>query len=115
MGMNFKRETVTIESGATGLASKALYIGDRVPVAIFMPATWVAASLTFQGSVDGTNFYNLYDEGGNEITFTVAQQRTVVLAAASLAGVPYLKFRSGTSALAVNQTADRVLTVMLRS
>jgi len=113
--MNFKLETVTIPSGATGLASKALFIGDRVPVAIFMPAAWQAAAISFQGSIDGTNFYDLYDDGGNQISLTVAQQRTVVLAAGALAGVPYLKFRSGLTGAAVDQTAERVLTVMLRS
>lgn len=102
----------TIAAGSS--LSTAINVGNRVPVGMRMPSGWTTAVLTFQGSVDGTNFYDLYDDGGNEISATVAANRAVVLSASAFPSFPYLKIRSGTSSAPVNQAADRVITVMCR-
>jgi hypothetical protein len=45
--------------------SGAVNIGEKVAVGILMPAAWDAANLTFQGSVDGAAFSNIYDSSGS--------------------------------------------------
>lgn len=105
-------ETVTIASGAS--LSGALNIASRNFFGIIMPSSWTSASLTFQGSFDGTTYYNLYDEGGNEVTFTVAASRYVIISTpAKFLGLKKLKIRSGTSGSAVNQGGDRTIGVIV--
>lgn len=89
--------------------------GSCTPTAIIMPASWTPASLTFQVSVDGTTFQDLYDEYGSEVTVTAAASRTIRLTAADWWGVGLsIKVRSGTSAAVVNQTAARALKIVCR-
>jgi hypothetical protein len=105
-------ETVTILSGAS--LSDALNIASRNFFAVIMPAAWTTANLTFQGSYDGTTYYNLYDEAGNEVTFTAAASRYILISTpAKFLGLKKLKVRSGTSGSAVNQGADRAIQIIV--
>jgi len=105
-------ETVTIANGAS--LSGALNIGARDLFGLIMPSAWTSAAITFQGSFDGTNYFNLYDDAGNEISFTVAASRYVVISSpAKFFGLKKLKIRSGTSGSAVNQAAERVIGVIV--
>lgn len=102
--------TVTIANGAS--LSGALNLENRTAVAIIMPAAWTAASITFQASVDGTNYYNVYTTSA-ELSATVAASYFVVLPKTTgLEAVRYIKIRSGTSGTPVNQLADRIITVV---
>lgn len=106
------QETATIANGAS--LSGAVNISNRNMFGILMPSAWTAAALTFQGSLDGTNFYDLYDDTGTEISFSVAASRYVLVSwPAKFFGLKKLKIRSGTSASAVNQAADRALTIII--
>lgn len=103
----------TIPSGTAlgaGIQSNSLEI-----VGLSMSAGWDAASITLQGSLDGTTWQNLYDDSGSEVTLSVAAGRYVAIPPALLAGVPWLRVRSGTSGTPVNQTADRSLTWLVRN
>lgn len=100
---------VTIASGQS--LSGAAYIGAGQLVAIQMPNTWDAADLTFQGSTDGTNFFNLFDGGGNEIDFQAAASEQITVD--NFRGAVWIKVRSGTSGTPVNQSAARVLTLQI--
>ena len=92
-------------SGACGIGS---IIGLIVP-------TLVSAALTFQVSLDGTNFYDLYDEAGNEVVIPASTFNRAVAAPLELLEWKYVKVRSGTSAAAVNQTSGPItITLMLR-
>lgn len=102
----------TIANGAS--LSNGVLLASGVLVAIQMPAAWTAAVLTFQGSVDGTNWCDLYDDGGNEYSATVAASHHVNLDASIFMSAPYVKVRSGTGGAAVNQGADRLLTLIAR-
>jgi hypothetical protein len=104
-------DSVTISSGAS-LAAAGLDIQDRAIVGIDMPAAWTTANLTFQTSDDNSTFQDLYDETGSEYTVTAAPARNIVLVNSLPMGHRYVKVRSGTSASAVVQTADRVLKVL---
>ena len=67
-------QTVTIAATASLSDAARLPNGHEV-VGITMPAAWTAANLTFQASPDGSTFYNLYDDEGNEVTVTAAASR----------------------------------------
>jgi len=92
----------------TSLSSAVTIRGGLVAV-IEMPAAWDAANLTFQSSGDGTNYFNLYDEVGTEVTVTAAASRRIRLEPTQWAAIKYLKVRSGTAGTPVNQTAARTL------
>jgi len=103
--------SVTIASGQS--LSAAIPIGEDIPVGIVMPATWTAAALTFQVSVDGgTTWVEMYDNTGTAVSLTVDINRYVQLAASSWFGINHIKIRSGTSGSPVTQGADRILTLV---
>lgn len=103
--------TVTIANGAS--LSGAVDLGGRKLVAIIMPDAWTAAGLTFQGSVDGTNFFNVYD-GATERALTVSASYYSAFNIADWVGFRWIKVRSGTAGSAVNQAAERVLTLVVQ-
>jgi hypothetical protein len=77
-------------------------------------ATWTAAVMTFQTSVDkGTTWINLYDDAGNEVSVTPTAAKFCALDAGTFGGITYLKCRSGTSGAAVNQVV--AVTVQISS
>lgn len=99
-----------IANGAS--LSDAVALGPHRAVAIVMPDTWTAASLTFEVSVDGgTTYKPLYDVYGQEYTVPASNNRTILLPPSDFASVNALKIRSGSSGTPVNQGADRALQV----
>lgn len=87
-------------------------------VAIEIPAAWTAANLTFQAaSAPGGTFKNVFDDAGVEVTVTAAADRIIGLddKLPELAALRHLKVRSGTSAVPVNQGADRTLTLIMKA
>jgi len=78
-----------------------------------MPSQWTAASLTFQGSVDGSNFYDIADTNGI-YELNVGANQHVAMDAAFFAGVRFLKVRSGTPTTPVAQGADRDIRIIAR-
>jgi hypothetical protein len=96
-------------SGAVDLGSDRLH-------RIVIPAAWTAAGITFQASPDGTTYYDLYnvasDGTATEVTIAsagVVANRSLVLDPSVFLGIRWLKIRSGTSAVAVNQGAARTI------
>ena len=85
--------------------SAAVDLLDRTLTAIQMPATWDAADLTFQAAEDLNGTYqNVYDDNDAEMTIQAAAARYIVIQPPKLAGLRFIKIRSGTSGSAVNQT-----------
>jgi len=104
----------SIPAGATGL-SDVIDLQGHVLVAIQMPSTWTAADITFQVSLDGVTYNNLYDDEGNEVKLTVAASQVVAIKDPALMWHSgKIKLRSGTAALAVNQNATRALKLATR-
>lgn len=89
-------------------------------VGIQMPAAWTAANITFQGacrtSLEVTPvFQDVYDDGGTEVVVTAAAARFInIVAPFDGTSLRYIKVRSGTSAAAVAQGADRDLIIVVR-
>jgi len=104
----------TIASG--GSLSDALDIGTAKHLAVQMPTGWNTAVITLAASVDGTNYYPVTDSAGIEVSITAAASKVIGidLAALSIAALRFIKFRSGTSGSAVNQSAARTLYVALK-
>lgn len=99
---------VTIASGTS--LSAATDLGPYRVFAIVPPTSWTAASLTFQGSSNGVDFYDLFDDTGTEISVTVTASKYIILTApVKLLGLRWLKVRSGTTGTPVNQGADRIV------
>ncbi len=102
---------MTISSG-TAITGE-IDLKGRIPCGIIMPAAWTAATLTFQVSdASGGTYVNMYD-GGSEKSETVDASRYIVMDPAKFLGVPFLKVRSGTAGVPVNQAADRNLILMV--
>jgi hypothetical protein len=80
-----------------------------------MPATWTAANLTLQASVDNSTWDNVFDSLGTEVTITAAASRFILLNPADFVSVRYLKVRSGTSGTPVNQGGARTITLIVRA
>lgn len=103
-----QKRTVTATIALNASLSGAVHLGSGVLTGIVMPAAWDAAGLTFQVSADdGTTYNNLYDEFGAEVAVSASTSRFIRLNPTEWLGVQYLKVRSGTAAVAVNQTAAR--------
>ena len=109
--------TITATIAQNQALSGAIDLGSASLLAIAMPAAWDAAKLTFQASdsLAGT-YQNVYDDAGFEVTVTAAAARVIAVdvAALKLGALRYVKIRSGTAAVAVNQTAARTLTLLVK-
>lgn len=102
-----------IANGAS--LSGVVNLGGTSVLAVIMPASWTAANLTVQASMDGVNFYDLYTASGTEFMITAAASRCLMLQPADVLGARYVKLRSGTAAAAVTQGAERVVTLVTRA
>ena len=109
-----KAVQVTIVSGAalSGIAD----LNFEQLVGVVMPAGWDAAALSFQHAIDGSTFGDVFTASG-EFTVPsadVAAARTLLLDTHATPGLRFVKVRSGLTAAPVNQTADRVITLLTR-
>lgn len=108
LGVNSDSGTVVIAESAS--LSSAIQSGGMAPSAILMPAGWDAAALTFQASVDGLTYLDVFDAAG-ELSQAAAADRLILLDTSVWVAMKDFKIRSGTSGVPVNQTAERTLTV----
>jgi hypothetical protein len=116
---NTAGSTIAVVSGAPSSQSATIALGESLSpavdlanqraVRIAMPAAWTTANLTFQVSVDGVTYNNLYDKDGVEYVVQAAVSRSILLPIVDWLGVRYLKVRSGTSGTPVVQVAARIL------
>ena len=104
--------TVTIANGAS--LSDAADMKGHSLVALEMPAAWTAADITFEASPDGVTYNDVHIEAGTERTLTVAVDRFVLMDQTLWKGVRFLKVRSGTSSVPVNQLAERSIRLYVK-
>jgi len=102
--------TATIASGTS--LSPATGLGAKTLVGIAMPAGWDAASLTFQISIDGGTTW--LEMAAFSAGIVASASNFISVDPTYWRGLNNIKVRSGTSGAAVNQTADRVLTLLVR-
>lgn len=112
--------TATIASGASlsGVAQPNsdpyTSLGNLAVYGVIMPAAWTAANLTFQLSNDGTNYFDVYDANGAEVVVNADASRFILVPPSLFLSGAKLKVRSGYSAAAVAQGADRTITLLAR-
>lgn len=102
--------TATIANGTS--LSAAVAIDGLVVVGVQMPAAWDAAGLTMQAAYDGSTYGNVFTQT-TEFNATVAANQ-INLWNEALPPMRSIKLRSGTAGVAVNQTADRILTIICK-
>ncbi len=104
--------TATIASGAS--LSDAADLGTGRLVGLIMPAGWTTASLTFQGSADGSTYFDLYDDATERAisSSSVVASRFLAMPVADWLMVRAIKLRSGSAATPVNQSAERAITLV---
>lgn len=112
MSVDLRSVTATITSGQS-LSASAEVNGEHV-IGIIVPASWTAAGLSFQGSFDGTNFFELYDMSGVALSVPVVVSSYTVIQPTAMHGVNFVKVRSGTSGSPVTQSSTMVLTLLTR-
>src|SRR5438128_2320118 len=103
-----KTLTATIASGAA--VSDVLTVWPVSISAIVMPSAWTAALFTFQGSFDGANFFDLFNDAGDEYNIPALVSQAIVLNVPL--PFPHVKVRSGTTGSPVNQGAARSITLI---
>lgn len=102
---------VTIANGAS--LSSAIDLNEGRAALLIMPAAWTAADISFQVSADGVTFVDLFKTDGTEYTLTVAASRGILLPLSDFLGIRHMKIRSGKTGAAVNQLANRALSLWL--
>jgi hypothetical protein len=118
--MNY--ETLTIPAGGSltnPTANGPMNLNDQQIVRIWAPNAWTAAVLTFQGSPNGVNWDDLVDQAGAVVSLplvgaTDGFERAFTVPREWTLGAKFIRFRSGTSALPVNQVAARLIAFSYR-
>lgn len=94
-------------------------VGGFDPIALHFQLPWSTANITFLAAekLDGT-YSGVYGPTGVEAMATIGTGARVVLLSsgtlADLRGLRYMKLRSGTEVLPVNQAADRTVRMLVR-
>ena len=108
-----KTETVTVGAGASLSGSSASMAG-RVLVGVITASTWDAAKMTFQASLDGTNFFDVTYKGTEYEVASVTAAKFIAVDPEVFYGAKYIKVRSGTSGAPTNQVDATIVTLVTR-
>ena len=94
--------------------SDAVKLGTDQLVAIIIPGAWTAADITFQAANDDDGpFYDMYDVAGDEVTVTgPVASAYIKFNPDDFKGVFAFKIRSGLTAAAVAQGAERLIQIV---
>jgi hypothetical protein len=106
-----KTQTVTIGAGASLSGASTKWPGYKL-IGLMTASTWDAAKITFQGSVDGTTYANLYDKTAEYEIAAVTGAACVALDVTAFMPWDYIKVRSGTAAAPTNQVDATVVTLV---
>lgn len=99
--------TASAVIASSGTVSGAVDLGDMTLTGLIVP-TMTGTALTFQVSIDGTNFYVLHDYAKAAYTVTVdGTARAFYLLPATFAGWRFVKVVSGSA-----EGAERTITLI---
>lgn len=102
--------TVTVADSAS-LSGSSGELDGRL-IAVITASTWDTAAMTFQASTDGTNFFNVYNEGTEYSLAGVVASAFNRVNVNVFLGARYIKVRSGTAASAVTQSGATIVTLV---
>ena len=91
--------------------SNPINLGGCSLVGLIMPNSFTGTSITFKASNDGSNFYDMYNASGTQLTVTVAtaSSRWIALTPSDFAGVKHIKI------VGLSQAAQRSIAIVTRS
>lgn len=99
-----------VQIAASGTTTPAINLGGFSLCGILLPAAFTGTALTFEASVDGTNFFPVKSTtSGSALSYTVAQGTFAAINPQDFQGVQYLKIVSGST-----ESAARNLTLALK-
>ena len=103
-------------TGTHGTPGGGIDVAGLMLVGVELPATWTAADITLQASSDGTTFKNVFNADGTEFKITAPPAGSMIPLAGILdtMGMRFIKVRSGTAAVPVNQLAARTIRLLFR-
>lgn len=104
-GWRSASQPVLIRAGQS--LSDDISLGSRRLFALQMPAAWTAADLTFQSTINGIDWFDVFDEYGIERVMSAGAGRIIVADPGLWLALSQLRLRSGTSGAPVAQGADR--------
>ena len=109
-------KSVKIASG--GSQSEAVDLEHYELAGLIMPSAWTAAAITLLAA-DGPNatFAQVVDDAGTELSITVAASQIIGIGTevkqGAVRALKWVKLRSGTAGVPVNQAADRTIHLLL--
>lgn len=89
-----KRFDLSAVIGAGGTKSAAVDLTGSDLVAFLTPSTFTGVAITYESSVDGTNFYPVFDGAGSAVSTTVTVD-DFVIAPAAVSACRWIKLVSG--------------------
>lgn len=106
-------ETVVIANGQS-LSGASASLSGRQLVGVITDAEWDTNAMTYQASVDGVNYFNLFYEASEYSQTGVTASTYRALNPNVFYGVRYIKVRSGTAGSPVSQSGATTITLVLR-
>lgn len=113
MALSGEKGTVGVVIAESASLSSAVELPTATLLGFIMPSAWTAADVTYQGSNDGTTWYDLHSDTAGEITSTVTAGKLISVYGYDFAACKWLRLRSGTSATPVAQVAARTITLIV--
>jgi hypothetical protein len=104
-------QTVTIAAGASLSGASTKYPGYRL-CAVITASTWDAAKISFQGSVDGTNYFVIKPKGTEYECAAVTGAALVPIEPQYFLIPDTIKVQSGISTAATNQVDATIVTLV---
>lgn len=99
----------------TSVSSNFIELDGRTVTGLFVPTVWTTANITLQTALTPTGtWYDVLSEAGAEVVLTATQGAFLLIPAALLNGLDFIRVRSGTSLVPVNQVAARVIVLNVR-
>lgn len=113
MALSGEKATLDVVIAQSASLSSAIEMPTATLLGYIMPAAWTAADMTYQGSYDGTNWYDLHADTSGEITSAVTASKLVSVYPYDYMACRWLRLRSGTSGTPVVQTAARTISLIV--
>ena len=110
---DIRTTTVTIAAGASLSGAAQLLPNDGRLMAVITAASWDAAKISFQASVDGTNYFVVTNEGTEYECAAVTAAKWVSVDPQVFFGARYIKVQSGISTAATAQVDATIVTLVL--
>lgn len=100
-----KSAVITIATSTT--VSAASDLNGTSLVAILLPGTMTGVAISFQASVNGSDFFIVKDGAGSTVSITTAADQYIPVPAGITSSIRYIKLVSG-SAEAANRTIQLI-------